>query len=72
MKKDYYLYLAQDKKEYFTLPEGWEPLHFVETEDGAMIPSIEQMTREALSKPVRFPSLSSFAITGEKHCHHRG
>jgi nickel-dependent lactate racemase len=52
MKKDYYLYLAQDKKEYFTLPEGWEALHFIETEDGAMIPSIEQMTREALSKPV--------------------
>ena len=39
MKKDYYLYLAQDKKEYFTLPEGWEPLHFVETEDGTTIPS---------------------------------
>ena len=51
MRKDYYLYLAQDEKEYFTLPEGWEPLHFVETEDGTMIPSIEQMTREALSKP---------------------
>jgi nickel-dependent lactate racemase len=51
MRKDYYLYLAQDKKEYFTLPEGWEPLHFVETEDGTTIPSIEQMTREALSKP---------------------
>ena len=51
MRKDYYLYLAQDKKEYFTLPEGWEPLHFLETEDGTMIPSIEQMTSEALSKP---------------------
>jgi nickel-dependent lactate racemase len=51
MKKDYYLYTAQDRKEYLTLPEGWEPLHFVETEDGAMIPSIEQMTREALSRP---------------------
>jgi len=51
MRKDYYLYLAQDKKEYFTLPEGWEPLHFVETEEGTTIPSIEQMTREALSKP---------------------
>jgi nickel-dependent lactate racemase len=51
MKKDYYLYTGQDKKEYLTLPEGWEPLHFVETEDGTMIPSIEQMTREALSKP---------------------
>ncbi len=51
MKKDYYLYLAQDKKEYFSLPKGWDPLYFVETEDGTTIPSIEQMTREALSKP---------------------
>jgi nickel-dependent lactate racemase len=51
MGKDYYLYLAQDKKEYFKLPEGWEPLHFIETEDRTTIPSIEQMTREALSKP---------------------
>jgi hypothetical protein len=32
MKKDYYLYLAQDKKEDFTLPEGWEPLHEEEKE----------------------------------------
>jgi nickel-dependent lactate racemase len=64
MRKDYYLYLAQDKKEYFTLPEGWEPLHFVETEDGTTIPSIEQMTLEALSKPagpLPFQSLLSRA-----------
>ena len=51
MRKDYYLYLGQDKKEYFTLPQGWEPLHFVETEEGTATPSIKQMTREALSKP---------------------
>lgn len=51
MKKDYYLYLTQDKKEYFSLPGGWEPLHFIETEDETKTPSIEQMTREALSKP---------------------
>jgi len=51
MKKDYYLYLDQEKKEYFSLPKGWDPLYFVETEDGTKIPSVEQMTREALSKP---------------------
>src|SRR4030042_448445 len=51
MKKDYYLYLDQEKKEYFSLPKGWDPLYFVESEDGATIPSIEQMTLEALSKP---------------------
>jgi len=51
MKKDYYLYLGQDKKEYFTLPAGWVPLHFVEAEESALTPSIEQMTGEALSRP---------------------
>ena len=51
MKKDYYLFLDQEKKEYFSLPKGWDPLYFVEAEDGATIPSIEQMTLEALSKP---------------------
>jgi nickel-dependent lactate racemase len=51
MRKDYYLYMAHDKKEYFNLPEAWEPLHFVEAQDGARISSIEQMTRDALSKP---------------------
>ena len=51
MGKDYYLYLDQEKKEYFSLPGGWEPLHFIETKDGTTIPSIEQMTGEALSNP---------------------
>jgi len=51
MEKDYYLHLSLEKKEHFTLPEGWKPLHFIETKDGTTIPSIEQMTREALSKP---------------------
>ncbi len=52
MKKDPYLYLSQNEKEYFALPKGWEALHFIETEDRVTIPSIEQMSREALSKPV--------------------
>src|SRR3990172_10295480 len=51
MKGDYYLYLDQDNKESFTLPEGWVPLHFVEAEGKGLRPSIRQMTREALSKP---------------------
>jgi nickel-dependent lactate racemase len=64
MKKDYYLYLDQEKKEYFSLPGGWEPLHFIETEEGTTTPSIEQMTREALSKsagPLPFQALLSRA-----------
>jgi nickel-dependent lactate racemase len=51
MEKNYYLYLSQDKKEYFTLPAGWVPLHFVEAEESALTPSIEKLTLEALSRP---------------------
>jgi nickel-dependent lactate racemase len=64
MKRDYYLYLGQDKRQNFTLPEGWEPLHFVETEEGTPPLSIEQMTREALSRsagPLPFQELLSRA-----------
>jgi len=65
MKKDYYLYLGQDKREYFTLPKGWVPLHFVEAEEQAMAPSIGQMTREALSKPTGTPPFQQM-LTGVK------
>jgi nickel-dependent lactate racemase len=51
MGQDYYIYAGRDKKQYFSLPEGWVPLHFVESEEGTQIPSIQQMTLEALSKP---------------------
>lgn len=65
MKKDYYLYLGQDRKEYFTLPAGWVPLHFVEAEESAEVPSIEQMTREALLKPRGTPAFQTM-LSGVK------
>ena len=65
MKKDYYLYLGQDKREYFTLPAGWVPLHFVEAEESPLTPSIEQMTREALSRPTGTPPLQQM-LSGVK------
>lgn len=56
MKKDYYLYLGQDRKEYFTLPQGWVSVHFVESEESGPVsppvPPIEQMVREALTRPI--------------------
>ena len=55
VKQDYYLYLGQGKKQYFSLPARWVPLHFVESEEGTSIPSIQQMTLEALSKPTGTP-----------------
>jgi nickel-dependent lactate racemase len=51
MGQDHYLYLGQGKKQYFSLPPDWVPLHFVESEEGTSIPSIQKMTLEALSKP---------------------
>jgi nickel-dependent lactate racemase len=65
MRKDYYLYLGQDKKSYFTLPAGWVPLHFVEAEESAQMPSIEQMTREALLKPTGTPPFQTM-LSGVK------
>jgi hypothetical protein len=35
MEKGYHLHLTQDKKEYFSLPTGWAPLYFIETDEAA-------------------------------------
>jgi lactate racemase len=47
----YYLYLGRDKKEHFSLPQGWDVSHFVEADEGAPLPSIELMVLDALSQP---------------------
>jgi nickel-dependent lactate racemase len=61
MESRYYLCLGPDKKEFFSLPGGWKPLHFVETEEGVSIPTIEEMTERALSQPIDSPALSELA-----------
>jgi len=61
MESRYYLCLGPDKKEFFSLPGGWKPLHFVETEEGVSIPTIEEMTERALSQPIDSPTLSELA-----------
>ncbi|MBA4390575.1 MAG: hypothetical protein C0399_06530 [Syntrophus sp. (in: bacteria)] len=48
---NFYLYLSQDKKEYFSLPEKWVASHFVEAVEEASLSSVEQMTLDALSQP---------------------
>jgi lactate racemase len=50
--KDYYLFLNQDEKAYFSLPEKWVPLHFVESTEGDAIPPVRDMASEALSMPI--------------------
>jgi lactate racemase len=61
MEPRYYLCLGPDKKEFFSLPSGWKPLHFVETEERVSIPTIEEMTEEALSQPIGSSPLRELA-----------
>ena len=65
MGHDYYLYLGQGKKQYFSLPAAWLPLHFVEDEEGIPTASIEQMTLEAFSRPTGTPPLQDL-LSGAK------
>jgi lactate racemase len=51
VEQKYYLYLGQDTKEFFSLPETWTVSHFVEADEGGPLPSIEQMVLDALSQP---------------------
>lgn len=61
MESRYYLCLGPDKKEFFSLPSGWKPLHFVETEERVSIPTIEEMAEGALSQPIGSPPLRGLA-----------
>jgi nickel-dependent lactate racemase len=51
MEGNYYMYLGQGEKQYFSLPAAWVPLHFLEAEEGVPRSSIAQMTHEALTRP---------------------
>lgn len=66
MGQDYYIYVGRDKKQYFSLPEGWVPLHFVESEEGTFIPPIQQMIIEALSKPTGTPPFQDLLSRAHK------
>ena len=66
MGQDHYLYLSRGKKQYFALPAGWVPLHFVESEERTPIPSIQKMVLEALSKPTGTPPLQDLALRAHR------
>jgi lactate racemase len=66
MDKTYHLYMARDKKEHFSLPEKWIPVHFGESEGGPPIPSVRHMTDEALSKPVETAPLKDLVSGARK------
>jgi lactate racemase len=51
MKDEYYLQIDQDRRESFSLPDGWEPVYVVRPgEERAEAPSLGQMMRDALAR----------------------
>ncbi|HVN95214.1 MAG TPA: lactate racemase domain-containing protein [Syntrophorhabdaceae bacterium] len=52
MKKDYYLYIGRNEKQFFALPQAWFVSHFVEDEQEAPVPSIGEMTLDAITQPL--------------------
>lgn len=66
MDRRFYLYHGQGRKQYFLLPKDWTPLHFVDPEDEEIIPSIQQMTYEALSSPIGAPPLQDLILKAKK------
>ena len=66
MRRNYHLYLSHGQKGYFSLPEKWVPLHFVESEEKTPIPSIQQMALEALSHPIGTPPLQELVLRARK------
>lgn len=59
-KEEYYIYSGLNKKEYFSLPDGWDPLYFIEVEDETKN-SIEEMVIETLKNPRGVSSFKELA-----------
>jgi nickel-dependent lactate racemase len=66
MRRNYHLYLSHGQKGYFSLPEKWVPLHFVESEEKTPTPSIQQMALKALSKPTGTPPFKDLVLRARK------
>ncbi len=57
MEQNYYLYHSKDKKEFFSLPDKWTAVHFVESGEGEVTPSVEKMALDAVTVPIGSPQL---------------
>ena len=66
MGKNYYLSLGPKEKHYFSLPSKWVALHFLESAKGIAVPSVIEMTREALAKPIGSPPLREMVSGGKQ------
>ena len=62
MRQDYYLCSGRGQKVYFSLPPQWTPSHFIEDEEDVPIPSVAQMTEEALTTPLGTPPLKNLVF----------
>lgn len=50
-EQEYYLRLDQERKECFTIPEGWTPQYFAEDKEKSGVLPVSRMVHEALSGP---------------------
>jgi nickel-dependent lactate racemase len=66
MKEKYHLDLSRDRKKFFSLPEGWAVSHFVESKEAGPLPSVAQLTLEALIKPTGVPPLKELAAGAKR------
>ena len=52
MDKEYYLSLGPGGRHHFSLPSKWRAVHFLESEETALAPSVGRMAAEALNNPI--------------------
>ncbi|HEY3275066.1 MAG TPA: lactate racemase domain-containing protein [Syntrophorhabdaceae bacterium] len=65
MEKKYHLCTSREGKEYFSLPAQWQAVDFAAAGlEGSLLP-VEQMTREALLKPVGGLPLAELVTAGK-------
>jgi nickel-dependent lactate racemase len=66
MIKQYYLTVSPYKKEPFTLPPAWVPVHVLEPQEAIRIPHITHMTTEALTQAEGTPPFSALAAGAKR------
>jgi nickel-dependent lactate racemase len=66
MGEKYYLSVGPEKRRYFSLPPKWTAVHFLESAHAAAAQSVQEMTREALAKPVGIPGLREMVSGGKR------
>ena len=66
MSEKYYLSVGPEKRHHFSLPPKWTAVHFLESAHAAAAQSVQEMTREALAKPVGIPRLPEMVSGGKR------